>query len=559
MKYLSLLVIGWACFVQISIAQNTREQITSLYNKGHAAIYKQSNGAEGMRYMLQVKQLAQQNGDSLHYHLALYHLGVIEAEDRHYLDVSQRHFEEAYRYFIKIPAQRQLCAEIILNRIFNLTNLKQYDKLLIEVDTLNKLISDYPALDSAYRYFYLREKAHTLVLLKRLDEAYPLLVEETSLLIQQQPQPDRQCFNYYFWGLYYKYRSNCQKSIQYFRKSVDIAYQIKDNGIIREGSREIADCYTVLGNYKSAYQHQKIYAEYNEKRRIKETKQVQALSQEIVNQNEKIAKQEKQVFLTEKSKAEQKALNARIQIMLLVILFGLAIIVFFLFHKSRQRKLDALNLEIKLSNNKLIIAENEQNLALTKSLLEGQEQERKRISAELHDSIGGLLSQLRYLLNEKSTQKNNTIVSIIDELFNEVRSIGTDLYSPHLQRFSLEQLIGGYCQKYQQKGTSIVQFEYSGEPVSISESVKVHLFRIVQEAVSNAIRHSKAEIVIVQLIYSTSGLSIIIEDNGIGFATSPQQSGTGLQNIKNRAKFIGAELSIDTTSVQGVSIQLHWG
>lgn len=542
----------------ISVSQTSSSvQITTLYNKGFEAIYKKSDGANGMRYMLQVKQLAQQQGDSLHYHLALYHLGVIEAEDRQYLDVSQRHFEEAYQYFIKKPAHRQLCAEIILNRVFNYTNLKQYDKLLVEVEGLRKLIRDHPQLDSAYYYFYLRQKAHTLVLLKRLDEAYPLLVKETSLL-KKQYQQDRQCFNYYFWGLYYKYRPNYRKSIQFFKKSVAIAYQIKDNGIIREGSKELSECYRALGNNQAAYQNLLIYADYNEKRRLKETKQIQLLSEEINNQNKRIANQEKKVLLTEKSKAEQKASNAQIQIILLAISLILGIVLFILFYKYKQRRLDTLSLEVMLSKEKVALAEKEQTLALTQSLLEGQEQERKRLSAELHDSIGGLLSQLRYLLGAKIPQHNQTLTTILDELFDEVRSIGTDLYSPHLQKFPLTQLVEGYCQKYKKNNTIQIQVEHSGHPFAKSEQVKLHLFRIVQEAVTNAIRHSKATQILVQLIYTETALSIIIEDNGVGLPHHNTPNGMGMDNMRNRATFIGAELSIDSLTPQGTCVQVHW-
>jgi signal transduction histidine kinase len=221
--------------------------------------------------------------------------------------------------------------------------------------------------------------------------------------------------------------------------------------------------------------------------------------------------------------------------------------------------LDTLSLEVRLSKEQANRVEKEQTIAITQSLLEGQEQERKRLSAELHDSIGGLLSQLRYLLGAKTTQHNQILTTILDELFDEVRGIGTDLYSPHLQKFSLVQLVEGYCQKYKKNNTIKIQVEYSGQPFAKSEQVKLHLFRIVQEAVTNAIRHSKATQILVQLIYTEAALSIIIEDNGVGLPHHDTPKGMGIDNMRNRATFIRAELSIDSLTPQGTCVQLHWG
>jgi two-component system, NarL family, sensor kinase len=196
--------------------------------------------------------------------------------------------------------------------------------------------------------------------------------------------------------------------------------------------------------------------------------------------------------------------------------------------------------------------------------IETLEQERKVIAADLHDDIGPLLSATLFKLGEiephKETEKTLLDESKrhIDSIFSRIRDLSSMLVPRSIQRkgplYALEEFNDLYKGKHS-LCIEIIPVTCKG----LSAFRSLHLFRMLQEIMHNAIRHSKAERLIVAGEVQDNKLVIQTSDNGIGFEHSPHSDhpGLGLENLRLRAKMIGATLLTETGKGKGTQYKIE--
>ncbi len=197
-----------------------------------------------------------------------------------------------------------------------------------------------------------------------------------------------------------------------------------------------------------------------------------------------------------------------------------------------------------------------QELRLAHFLIEGQEQERKRIAAELHDNIGGLLATLKIysdLVLTKSdldevTRLNEKINSISSTLSAEVRQLSHELDLRTLSGFGLKVALEQLCEAINGSGKlKVSSFIDMHKP--FHDDISLHLYRIVQELFTNTLKHALATTVRLEVSQIENDLVMIFEDNGRGFDTAAGgKTGVGLQNIRSRANRIAGKLTIDSSA-----------
>jgi signal transduction histidine kinase len=171
-----------------------------------------------------------------------------------------------------------------------------------------------------------------------------------------------------------------------------------------------------------------------------------------------------------------------------------------------------------------------------------QESERKRIAELLHDDVGNKLNVLSLWLNNEDTWNNKRSKEVVTEqiprLIDATRTISHALYPANLERLglliTLEELISNVDHSLSLQ--LIVNHTYHKRPVSF----EVQIYRIIQEFLSNVIKHSKATEMSIQIRDATNALSIILSDNGIGFEKKILKNGMGLKNIESRLQSIHA-------------------
>lgn len=203
-------------------------------------------------------------------------------------------------------------------------------------------------------------------------------------------------------------------------------------------------------------------------------------------------------------------------------------------------------------------------------ILEGQEEERKRLSQELHDSIGQMLSALK--LQQESLIPSSRHMKIKLEgirkltktVIQEVRRVSFSLAPTSLNDFGLVAAISKFCQDINELTDLNIAFLNDTKFITrLDPKLEINLYRIVQEAVNNAIKYSEGSEVIVKVSHSIHMLNISITDNGKGFNYAELEStgyfenpGHGIFNMKERSSYIGATFELETAPKTGTSIQL---
>lgn len=174
--------------------------------------------------------------------------------------------------------------------------------------------------------------------------------------------------------------------------------------------------------------------------------------------------------------------------------------------------------------------------SFSKLLVETQEEEKRRISRELHDDLGQQLSYFRinYSLTDEAKQT-------IDQIIQKVRTISYDLKPLKIYKYNfkeiLEQLIKGV--------KSNIYFSYEIEEInSLTSEQKIHLYRITQEAINNILKHSNANNARVTFLREGDQLVLEVMDDGVGFKTKKKHNSVGLTSMQERARLINAKLKI---------------
>jgi len=184
--------------------------------------------------------------------------------------------------------------------------------------------------------------------------------------------------------------------------------------------------------------------------------------------------------------------------------------------------------------------------------MKGEDRERKRISKELHDNIGSKLGYLKRFVVDKL--KDESVAETIDELCNDVRNLSHEISPSDLTLVGFEGAVADLAKSISKQTSINVDFNSYSFPNDLNEKVTTQLYRVVQEAFNNIIKHADAKFVDVQLIGHADNATISIEDDGVGFDKSIFRQGIGLKNMKSRVNQVNGTLSIDSQSKKGTSI-----
>jgi len=236
---------------------------------------------------------------------------------------------------------------------------------------------------------------------------------------------------------------------------------------------------------------------------------------------------------------------------------------FWIRFRYKQRQILAEN---RLQAERITNLEKEKMILSLTSMLEGQEAERTRIAQDLHDGLGGLLSSVRnhFSLIEVEVKKLDKLNvydrtnSMIDQACKEVRRISHNLMPASLQLNGLVATVQQYCQDILNTKKLEVQFEQTGmDNFRLEEAKEIFIYRIIQEAVTNALKHAEAKTLLVQLGYFENDVTLIIEDDGVGFIPDITQDGIGLKSIKSRVEHLNGHLDVDSRIGEGTTITIN--
>ncbi|WP_158563265.1 sensor histidine kinase [Chitinophaga silvatica] len=206
-------------------------------------------------------------------------------------------------------------------------------------------------------------------------------------------------------------------------------------------------------------------------------------------------------------------------------------------------------------------------IEIQEAIMKGEEKERKRISRDLHDGIGGLLSAVRMHFGALRYQNSylkydyefDHALEILDDAILEVRKTSHNLMPDKLNQHGLVSALEGFCQKVSHSSMLLITFCTVGKIQRFHSNYELSIYRVVQELITNIIKHSKATEAIVQLTQHNDCLTITVEDNGVGFKSiSQKQNGIGLTNLKERITSLNGQLTLTTIPDSGTTAYMEF-
>ncbi|RYY55778.1 MAG: hypothetical protein EOO05_19250 [Chitinophagaceae bacterium] len=211
--------------------------------------------------------------------------------------------------------------------------------------------------------------------------------------------------------------------------------------------------------------------------------------------------------------------------------------------------------------------ETDQELLATRMIIQGQEEERKRLAADLHDGLGGMLSGVKHSFQQSRSAMDSGIagdpfersVEMLDESIAELRRIAQDLGPESLLKYGISAAISDYCTNINKSEMVRVLYQPLQQlPVKIDNAKSGVIYRIVQELLNNVLKHSGAKNAIVQLSHEPDRLSVTVEDDGRGMDPEllKKSKGMGWGNIRSRIEYLRG--SLDVKSDPGKGTYVHF-
>lgn len=205
----------------------------------------------------------------------------------------------------------------------------------------------------------------------------------------------------------------------------------------------------------------------------------------------------------------------------------------------------------------------ERQRKLAKSLVDVQETERRRIARELHDHLGQSLTGLQFMLETAKNQATGgqrtgleNIQDAVTEIIREVREMSLNLRPSMLDDMGLVPTLLWHIDRYTSQTGIHVNFQYDEFPRRVPLEIETAVYRIVQEALTNAARYAQVKEVFVGLVVQEDTLWVEVLDNGKGFDTSTEldKPSAGLSGMRERASLLGGYLLVESFINQGTQI-----
>jgi len=433
---------------------------------------------------------------------------------------------------------------------------KEYTKAFNYLYKAKSILNDYP--ESNLHIEYYRSEATLLKDTNKYEKALNSI--DKGLIIAKK-------LNYFYAFDELRFiKFEILKALHRYNEAKTILVEaLNSNYLVIENKRtytkELAIVYGKLNDLPNSIKYYEKYISINDSLNELNSKDEIFKLEAKFNNSEK----EKKILSLKKEKlnAELKAKNNQ----LTYLLFGLfstilMIVSYFLWKNNKNQKRLSMQKEINYKQN-LENFQKEKELEIMQAMIDGEELERKRIARDLHDGIGSRLTSLKMQMSQmENEEKNNSNYKMISDSLsnsiNDLRQTAFNLVPETLLKLGLELAIRDLCYTMSSPKVSI-EFICNEIQNSIKETNQITIFRIVQELLINAIKHSNCTEIIVDCSQNEHLFLITIEDNGIGFNTNDIDcfTGLGLKNIRNRVDLLKGKLEINSNSYEGTIFNIE--
>ena len=567
--------------IELALKENNQPQLLIAYNSLGRAFYNR-NILDSAKSVLE-KAISLNKGSDLMIGGILQELGNVEADLGNY-EIAMNYYFRALEEFEKRGDLSKIGAT--LSNIGALyTNLDNYDKMLeycekalaIFRKTGNRMGIANNLTNIADYYYRQGDSVKNLQLLTEAQKIYHELhatVNEVNVLIS-------------IGDYYLDFQKNPDKAIKVYEQALTLLTPGDNKNFWMENYRKISLAWFRKANYDKALEYvekamavtdpaNKDYMQFNYYLLVYyyiALKNSDAasnafdnyveLSDKVYHENQKKSLGEIEIkYETEKKKQQilqlenDKKIANLIGLLGFIIFISIAVVLIFRQRTAIQKR--------KFSEQEVIRLQQEKQLEASRSLLEGESAERKRLARDLHDGLGGMLSVVKLnltnmkgniVMQESDVSTFQNALEMLDSSIRELRLVAHNLMPETLMLYGLKPALRDFC-----RNVELVTFHFFGEDQRIEEKYEVAIYRIFLELVNNAIKHAKAEHINVQLILEERRANLVVQDNGIGFdLNAVEKTETlGITSIKSRVESLGGEINIYSEKDKGTEVQVNF-
>ncbi len=405
----------------------------------------------------------------------------------------------------------------IINELKEITNKDDNLSVLVESNTL-----------LAENYFAINEYAEALDAIKEAERMNEKLSQESLFPLNKIK------------GRIFLRQGNVQKGIDTQIKNLKLAQQSGNPKHLSDANLYLSEAYSFQN------QPQKAFKYFSQYRNIEDSLAI-AQQAKIIStldfKRQLEVKQQENLSLLEQQRVQMETIDSNKKLngwIMTAFLLLMVILAQYLFAYSRQRKVNQeLNQLVEERTNEIV----DLNANYSMQLIQDMEDEKSRISKELHDHIG---QELLLIKHESVRAENDALSGRIDGIIEDLRGISKNLSPVALQKFGLKKALENLCDRVDQSTEKIISHDIDDLDKLFKHQSALNIFRIVQEALNNVLKHSDGTAARVNLKRENDRISLTILDNGKGMENLNDNGdikGIGMYTMEQRAKAIGGELS----------------
>ena len=532
--------------MEIRIVLQDSTGVASLYNKIGIVYQKKGNLKKALENQIEALKIYEKFKSDLWIGYCLNNIAIVH-QNLGNLDKSLEYHQRALEYRVKM--QDEYGEGGSYGNIANVF-VKLQDTIKA-IEYYNKALNIFRRIDNSESISAMLSNLGNIYIAKGEEQIALELLKESLLIREKLGDKKGVASSSLKMGEAYTKLGLYKKASVLLYRGLSLAKEI---GVVEEemaGYLNLARMYALQHELDSAFRNMSLYmatkdSVYNNRLEeqiidVQTRYETERMEQDITllqNQNE-----------LAKMNIKQQRTENLLLILIIITIIGAAIFTYYRYKLKQKAAMDDA-----------VIKHNEQKI---KAVIDGQEEERRRIARELHDGVGQKLAGLKLNCSgiisggktEPTTSALKNLSNLIDETANEVRGISHQMLPKELEQFGLIAAIEGLMENSFRNTSIHVYFEHFGVNNRLSYLIELAIYRILQELISNILKHASATEVKTELLKRRDSVVLIVEDNGVGSDLSQKKDhGIGLMNIESRVESVNGILTYETEPGKGTVV-----
>lgn len=356
-------------------------------------------------------------------------------------------------------------------------------------------------------------------------------------------------------GIIYKNKGDCKKAISIYNEVKPSVLATGDTSRIMTLYNNMANCFKDIDEFDSSKKYFQLGLDLSRKVNLKG-------EENILLQNLTTSLEDKSALLEQT--VENRSLQRNIMILVAGLILVLAVGALIVFRGRLKRQRLIQEQEKLLHQQRVNELMKEQEIASINAEMDGMREERDRVAKDLHDRLGGMMGALRIQFdhvaeniqaeNPELKEKMVKATSMLNESVGEIRKVAHNMASAAISEFGFEKAVAKLVERIAGSSSLKINFIASGHDFQFKSGVEMELYKIIQELISNILKHANAHDVHIESSVSEGEFQLMVEDDGVGFNVPESSKGLGINSVKQRVDKLNGKLIYDSSPGNGTTV-----